>query len=35
MIEVPKRQFDALSNEVQALREQLDWFKRQVFGPKM
>ena len=34
MIEVPKRQFDALSAEVEALRSQLEWFKGQVFGVK-
>jgi hypothetical protein len=32
MIEVPKRHLDALSVEVETLRAQLDWFKRQVFG---
>ena len=41
MIEVPRRQFDALQStaktlgaEVEQLRAQLDWLKRQVFGPK-
>lgn len=34
MIEVPKRQFDAMVADLAALREQLEWFKRQVFGVK-
>ncbi|MGE0315531.1 MAG: IS66 family transposase [Lautropia sp.] len=34
MIEVPKRQFDAMVSDLAAMREQLAWFKRQVFGVK-
>lgn len=32
MIEVPKRQFDAMVADLAALREQVEWFRRQVFG---
>lgn len=33
-IEVPRRQFEAMTQQLTQLQQKLDWFKRQVFGPK-
>ena len=33
-VSLPRAEYDALQAQVQALRTQLDWFKRQLFGAK-
>ncbi|MGB7299695.1 MAG: transposase [Burkholderiaceae bacterium] len=33
IIQLPKVQFDAMQSQISQLQSQLDWFKRQLFGP--